>query len=275
MSTTIALATKHGKLAQIAPAFERIPEWELTLAEIDTDEFGTFSGEIPRTLSPRDTAIAKARAGAQLLGTDYGLASEGSIGSHPQLPWVTSDHELLALVCVSKEFVIVESHLSADIRAHKEDVNENTDLEQLVTHLDLPVHAANILYNQDNDLKVIKGIHDPKNFIAELSKLREASVQNLRVESDFRAMSSPSRQRNISACAEKLVTRISARCVGCNEIGWGKVGYEYGLPCSGCGQMLASVPHSEKFGCVACDYSEVVSLGQHSIDPARCDFCNP
>ena len=35
MSTTIALGTKHGKLAQIAPAFERIPEWELTLAEID------------------------------------------------------------------------------------------------------------------------------------------------------------------------------------------------------------------------------------------------
>lgn len=275
MSKRIALATKHGKLTQIAPAFEAVPEWELTLAEIDTDEFGTFSGEIPRTLSPRDAAIAKARAGAKLLGTDYGLASEGSIGSHPQLPWVTSDHELLALVCVSKDFVIVESHLSADIRAHKEEVNDDTDLEELATRLDLPEHAANILYSQDTELIVLKGIHNPEKFIAELTTLREASVQNLRVESDFRAMSSPSRQRNISACAEKLVTRISTRCVGCNEIGWGKVGYEYGLPCSGCGQMVASVPHSEKFGCVACDYSEVVSLGQHSIDPARCDFCNP
>ncbi|BDU11558.1 hypothetical protein AINA4_14790 [Aurantimicrobium sp. INA4] len=275
MSKRIALATKHGKLAKIAPAFEAVPEWELTLAEIDTDEFGTFSGEIPRTLSPRDAAIAKARAGAKLLGTDYGLASEGSIGSHPQLPWVTSDHELLALVCVSKDFVIVESHLSADIRAYKEEVNDNTDLEELATRLDLPEHAANILYYLDTELIVLKGIHDPEKFIAELNTLREASVQNLRVESDFRAMSSPSRQRNISACAEKLVTRISTRCVGCNEIGWGKVGYEYGLPCSGCGQMVASVPHSEKFGCVACDYSEVVSLGQHSIDPARCDFCNP
>ncbi|BAU99991.1 DUF6671 family protein [Aurantimicrobium minutum] len=275
MAPTIALATKHGKLAQIAPAFERIPEWELTLAEIDTDEFGTFSGEIPRTLSPRDAAIAKARVGAELLGTDYGLASEGSIGAHPHMPWVTSDHELLALVCVSKDFVIVESHLSADIRAHKETVDEHTDLELLVSRLDLPTHGANILYHQDNELVVLKGIQDPEMFIVELNTLLGSSVENLRVESDFRAMSSPSRQENIRACAERLVTRISSNCASCGEIGWGKVGYEFGLPCSGCGQMVTSVPHSETFGCVACDYSEVVSLGQHSIDPARCDFCNP
>lgn len=275
MASTIALATKHGKLAQIAPAFACLPEWGLTLAEIDTDEFGTFSGEIPRTLSPRDAAIAKARAGAEFLGTDYGLASEGSIGSHPQMPWVTSDHELLALVCVSKDFVIVESYLSAEIRAHKEVVNEQTDLELLVTRLDLPTHGANILFSQDNETVIHKGIHDPEIFVAELRKLMSSPVENIRVESDFRAMSSPSRQKNISACAEKLVKRISTTCLSCNEIGWGKVGYEFGLPCSGCGRLVASVPHSEKFGCVACDYSEVISRGQDSIDPARCDFCNP
>lgn len=58
MAHQIALATKHGKLDQIAPAFLAIPDFELVLAEIDTDRFGTFSGDIPRTHSPKDGAFA-------------------------------------------------------------------------------------------------------------------------------------------------------------------------------------------------------------------------
>lgn len=84
--TVVALATTHGKLEQIAPAFERLPDWRIVVADIDTDQFGTFSGEIERVLSPRETAIAKARAGMAAAGTAFGLASEGSIRPHPTVP---------------------------------------------------------------------------------------------------------------------------------------------------------------------------------------------
>jgi hypothetical protein len=275
MSTTIALATKHGKLAQIAPAFAALDQWELQVAEIDTDTFGTFSGDIPRTLSPRDAAIAKARAGAQFLGSDYGLASEGTIGPHPQIPWTTADHELLALVCVSKDLVIVESFLSTDIRAHKQDITTETDLNAVVTLLDLPEHAANIHYSLDGQNFCLKGIRDPGEFTTELTQLLGHKVGNLRVESDFRAMSSPTRQANIRACADKLVERMQSRCPGCDEMGWGPVGYEFGVPCSGCQRIVVSVPHSDKWGCVSCDYSELVTRGLSFVEPARCDFCNP
>jgi hypothetical protein len=90
MPKSIALATKHGKLRQIGPWIEALDDWTVELAEIDTDQFGTFSGEVARVKSPRDTAIAKAKAAAELLGSDYGLASEGTIGAHPAYPWVRS-----------------------------------------------------------------------------------------------------------------------------------------------------------------------------------------
>lgn len=275
MSKTIALATQHGKLAQIAPHFEAFPEWDVKLAEIDTDVFGTFSGEIPRKLSPRETAIEKARAGAKMLGCDYGLASEGSIGPHPQIPWVTADYELLALVCLSKNIVVVESNLSTEIQAHKAQVSPETDIDQLIAKLDLPQHGALIHFTENNQQHVIKGVLDPNEFTRLLKELSRNSVSDVRVENDFRAMNSPTRQANISACAEKLVHRINSTCPECQEIGWGKIGYEYGLPCSECLEMVYSVPHSDKLGCAACDHTELVSLGTQTIDPARCDYCNP
>ena len=101
------MVTKHGKLAQLEPAFAQLPQWQLELAEVDnkvfdTDTFGTFNGEIPRTLSPKQTVIAKARAGAEMTGCDFAIASEGTIGPHPAFPFVTADHELLAFVCQTK-----------------------------------------------------------------------------------------------------------------------------------------------------------------------------
>jgi hypothetical protein len=70
MKHKVALATKHGKLDQLLPAFELLENFELVLAEIDTDVFGTFSGETPRLSSPLETAIAKAKAGAAKLGLE-------------------------------------------------------------------------------------------------------------------------------------------------------------------------------------------------------------
>jgi hypothetical protein len=275
MPNTVAVATQHGKLAQIAPAFEALSEWKLELALVDTDEFGTFSGEIERRLSPRETVIAKARAGAQLLGVDYGIASEGTIGAHPGLPFINSNQELLAFVCISTNVVVVESYLSTAIVAYSEEVTEDTDLPTLFKKLDLPDHAANIVAETDSERNVYKGIRDPdgaRNIIQQLQA--EPSVR-ISVESDFRAMNSPSRQANIEKCAQMLAQRLSTDCPACSYFGWGKVGYEYGVPCMSCGLNNARVANAEKLGCLTCDHVELHPLGLDSVEPARCEFCNP
>ncbi|HLP23650.1 MAG TPA: hypothetical protein VK139_06380 [Microbacteriaceae bacterium] len=97
------LATIHGKLALIAPPLEQRLGWRVTEAAVDTDAFGTFSGEIPRRHGPRDIAVAKARAGLDVVPAKFGLASEGTIGPHPAMPLVTADTELIAVVCPERD----------------------------------------------------------------------------------------------------------------------------------------------------------------------------
>ena len=275
MAHQIALATKHGKLEQIAPAFLSIPDFELVLAEIDTDRFGTFSGDIPRTLSPKDAAIAKAHAGAAELGLDFGLASEGSMGAHPRFPWVNSDQEVLALVCLSRGFSVVETFISSDIFAKSKLVVANENVPDLAVEFDLPNHAVILSAQVGGQLVVEKGIREAGELIERLTWLLARGAREVRVETDFRAMMSPSRQRNIMLCAERLAARIASRCPYCNEIGWGRIGYEYGLPCADCFAVVETAPHSEKLGCVSCQYNENVSLGLETIEASRCDFCNP
>jgi hypothetical protein len=273
MKNKVALATKHGKLDQLKPAFERLENFELVLAEIDTDRFGTFSGEISRPLSPLDTAIAKAKVGAEELGLDYGVASEGTIGPNPSSPWATVDHELLVLVCLSRNLTIYETHQSASIVAKSQTLTPGIDLEEVFKQFDLPNHAVNLSYSAES-LFIEKGIGDVADLRNRIEELWEQGHQPL-MESDFRAMSSPSRQVNIQACADKLVARITANCPVCNEIGFGKVAFEFGVPCLACGEVNSRVAKSEKLGCVACDFFELRDLGITSIDPSRCDGCNP
>ena len=275
MRKTIAVATKHGKLAQIQPAFNFLPEWELKLTEIDTDQFGTFSGEVPRVLTPKETAIDKAKAGARSLGLDYGLASEGTIGPYPHIPFINADTETLALVCLSKDFAVVETFVSTEIFAKSLTVTLDSDLEAIALEMDIPNHAVNVYLGKSKSKVIYKGITNSSEFSSLVSQSLKEFGEELLVESDFRAMNSPSRQANIAACAEKLVKRIKSCCPECKEIGWGKVGYEYGLPCTQCDQVSQSAAHSEVYGCVACPHKEIVSLGVASIDPSRCDSCNP
>jgi hypothetical protein len=59
------------------------------------------------------------------------------------------------------------------------------------------------------------------------------------------------------------------------DIGFGKVGFEYGLPCSDCDQVVQSVANAERHACVSCEHTELRTLGKTTVDPSRCDFCNP
>ena len=274
MGSEMCIRDRHGKLDQLKPAFERLENFELVLAEIDTDRFGTFTGETARLLSPLETAIAKAKAGAEELGLDYGLASEGTIGPNPATPWANVDHELLALVSLSRNITIYETHQSASIVAKSQTLTSGSDLETVFKQFDLPNHAVNLSYSTQSSHSIDKGLRDPDQLRNRIAELWSEGVEPL-MESDFRAMSSPSRQANIQACAEKLVARIAAHCPGCNEIGFGKISYEFGVPCVGCGEVNLRIAKSEQLGCVACDFFELRDLGITSIDPSRCDGCNP
>ncbi len=45
-----------------------------------------------------ETAVAKARLGMRQLGLPHGIASEGSFGPHPLVPFLAASTELIVLV---------------------------------------------------------------------------------------------------------------------------------------------------------------------------------
>ena len=83
----VSLATCHGKERLLARPFRRGLDLTVVLATgLDTDAFGTFSGERPRPADAPEACRRKAEAGMDRTGLDLGLASEGSFGAQPALP---------------------------------------------------------------------------------------------------------------------------------------------------------------------------------------------
>ena len=271
-----ALATKHGKLAQIAPAFAELLDWQLVVAEIDTDEFGSFDGTKPRVLSPRETVLAKARAGAEFLGLRFGLASEGTIGPHPEYPLSTADAELIGLVDTELGTELVVSFVSPKIVAQKLDVTTTPDPVLLAEKFDLPNHAVNLKIQSGNQEMLLKGIFDPHLIIQEIAIAKRSDADaRILLESDFRAMSSPSRQLNIAECAKRAAKRISRFCPSCNYLGFGQTGFEYGVQCVSCGTLNQQIAAAEIHGCLVCEHSVRIDRGLAHIEADRCLSCNP
>jgi hypothetical protein len=96
---TLVLATMHGKESVILPPLEaRLGVRGVVAPGLNTDQFGTFTGEIPREGSPLEAARRKVLAALDATGARLGVASEGSFGPHPAIPFLAADVELLLLV---------------------------------------------------------------------------------------------------------------------------------------------------------------------------------
>ena len=99
-NTPTVLATMHGKERVIAPLLERDLALRVELAlGLNTDRFGTFSREIERTGSQLDAARAKIAAAFENAPcVTIGIASEGSFGPHPYIPFLALGRELILLI---------------------------------------------------------------------------------------------------------------------------------------------------------------------------------
>ena len=94
----VFFATKHSKETVLKPILAKLG-LECIRLDVDTDRFGTFSGEVERVGSVRETLRLKTDAAAKLNpGARFFLASEGSFGPHPLIGFVSSDHEALLFI---------------------------------------------------------------------------------------------------------------------------------------------------------------------------------
>ena len=103
----VAFLTQHGKESLVRDALEEQLGCRLIHTDAyDTDQLGTFTGDIQRQGSQLDAARQKAKIGMSLTQLRIGLASEGAFGADPfggLMPWNT---ELLLWVDEERQLEI-------------------------------------------------------------------------------------------------------------------------------------------------------------------------
>lgn len=270
-----ALATRHGKLPIVAPPLERSLGIRVTLADLDTDAFGTFAGDIPRLGSPLDTAVAKARAAMRAGGTELGLASEGTIGPDPVTGLAQLDTELVVLVDDRRGLVITGQARSHGIVAGRHVVDTTTDLGPLLHRLDSPHHGV-IVMPEGEPAAAEKGLSDADRIADAVARACAAAATGRAViASDLRAHCSPSRRAVIARAAEDLAERASSTCPSCARPGWGRIGPLLGRACRACGGEAPALARGVVDGCDGCGLREERELDTEPVDPSRCPACNP
>ncbi|MFO1089117.1 MAG: DUF6671 family protein [Hyphomicrobiales bacterium] len=272
-----ALATMHGKHAALSPALAARLGMRLVLASaVDTDALGTFTGEIARRGSMLEAAVAKARLGMRATGLRLGIASEGSFGPHPAVPFLPLAIELVVLVDDARGLVIHEQTASERTNYAHCTARHVEDLGPLLDRVRFPSHALVVRPNA-GDGAIVKGITDRDRLGAAIAAAAAASADGAaRVETDMRAHLNPTRMGEIAKLADRFADRLAALCPACHTPGFGIIRSEPGLPCEACGAPTALVRTLVR-GCVRCalTVNEPRSDGLRLASAAQCPECNP
>ena len=274
------LATMHGKEAAISAAlFERLGLVVSTAPNLDTDVLGTFTGEVPRTGTIRETAIAKARLGMAASGLPIGIASEGSYGPHPHIPFIAGGIELMVLIddvrkIVVSEYLIEDSPVFDHVFAHP-----NDELSAFLDRIGFPDHAL-IVKAAEAGLAagpVYKGLRGKQALASAIIHCAAHSRDGRTlIQTDMRAHMNPTRMATLRRLAVIFAERVSTPCPACAMPGYGQVNVETGLLCEACGAASIMVRH-QVFGCVACEHRERRPRldGLAYADQGHCPECNP
>lgn len=273
---TVYFATKHSKEKVLHPLLSEIGMNCVSL-DVDTDSFGTFSGEVERSGSVMDTLRCKTDAAAKLKPeARFLLSSEGSFGAHPFIGFVASDHEALLFVDRKLQTEIYVDEISTETNLAEIEFKASDDLHAFLKEIGFPEHGVIVKTMDDNSI-VFKNL---QTFQAVEQAIKDAflisSEPKVILSTDMRANFNPSRMKVIKKAGERLIESLKSLCPECQTPGFSIVKGIPGLPCEECGEP-SRISKEVLWGCVKCDYSEQKERpdGVRTISPAECDFCNP
>ncbi|CAM5465257.1 DUF6671 family protein [Leifsonia shinshuensis] len=269
---TIVFATRHGKERQAAAPFhEQLAAHVIAPDDIDTDQFGTFTGDIERTRTPLSAALDKALLGTALTGRPYALASEATYAS----AWgvLARHHELLLFHDRERQMTLTENTV-VTVRGHgTTTVAGAEDAQAAAVRFGFPATHAVALIDDETGVVARKGLADTDALRAAVTELlaRGAPVH---IGPDYRAHANPERQVVITSLAERMAYRLTQLCPACRTPGWGVVGVERGLPCDVCGEPTAGIT-ADVYGCGMCGSTRPSPRPNDTISAQWCNACNP
>lgn len=246
-----------------------------TLPDFNSDLLGTFSGEIERPEDPLGTARKKCEVAMDLAHCDLAIASEGSFGPHPSLPFVYADDEIVLLLDRKNELEIFTRILSTETNFNAREVRSKDELKDFAYSVKFPSHGLIIRKAKDDLNGMKKGITDWKQLSECFSQfyLEQGSAY---VETDMRAMYNPTRMTVIEAATKRLLDKVNSCCPSCGTPGLGITAIKEGLPCRLCSYPTRSTL-SYLYECQRCDHVKIETFPnqKETEDPMYCDRCNP
>lgn len=272
----LLIATKHEKEKVIAPILEKELGVKCAISSgFDTDELGTFSGEIERKDDPITTSKNKCQIAMELSNCDMAIASEGSFGPHPSLFFVPADDEFLLFMDRKNDLEIIVREISTETNFNSAEIKSETELKDFANAAQFPSHGLILRKNKNDYAEIKKGITDWDTLL-EAYRYFSKTDGLAYVETDMRAMYNPTRMKVIKKAAQKLADKINSQCPECKTPGFGITDSKQGLPCELCKFPTRSTL-SYIYACQKCNFQKEVKYpnGKTKEDPMYCDICNP
>lgn len=272
------IATMHHKEQAIAPLVETHLGVQVMVAEnFDTDRFGTFTGDIHRPDHARATARLKAAAALDHTGETLAIASEGSFGPHPQIPFVACDRELVLLLDRQHQLEIVGEYLSTDTNYRHQTIRDLEAALAFAQEVGFPSHGLVVKPQAPGAGSWVKGIVTEAQLVETVTTaLRQAPQGEVGLATDMRALYNPTRMGVIAQATDALIATLHRSCPQCQYPGFALVREVPGLPCSFCGSPTL-LTQSQVYHCHHCQHQQCQPATQRSAsaDPSYCSYCNP
>lgn len=271
------LATKHNKERVMAPILEKELGLKIfTPQDYDTDQFGTFTREITRAGNQLEAAQLKAKTAMDYYGYTIGISSEGAFGSHPDVPWIPSNLELVLFIDYENNLEVRGHHRSSSTNAQSQLVKNFEEAKKFAEQIGFPEHGLIVRRGRDSHKDIYKGIQtydELEKVCAQL--LKKWFVKEIYLETDLRAHMNPTRMENIKLATDDLVASIKRLCPQCGSPGFATIGLERGLPCELCTRPTY-LPLVHIYECQKCKYrSEEKNPKVNTAYSGMCDHCNP
>jgi hypothetical protein len=274
---SIYFATKHGK-ADIIKQLLNTHSLACHEVIVDTDQLGTFSGEVERQGDVKETLRLKIALGMKNVPNGrLFLASEGSFGPHPAyMGLVTANIECLLFYDRQLDIEILGEHLCMSPVTGKKAIGPHDDFQTILSEFKFPSHGV-IVHPEDSYQPIFKGLHDEKLVVeAMLEAFTVSRTGKAFIATDLRANHNPTRRESIYKAAEDLLVKLASRCPSCNLPGFAVSRGVPGLPCEECG-IASEAAEAVESTCVKCDYTERKPRpdGKKFIQAFECHYCNP
>lgn len=274
---TCVLATMHNKEKVISPIFsEKLGVQILVPIDFNTDHFGTFTRDRVRSGNQLEAARSKALSAMKHTGLDLALASEGSFGSHPNIPFLPSNLEIVLLLDKKNGLEIVGHNRTSGIKVCSKEVHTPEEAVLVAQSWGFPEQGVIVRLSEKSN----RSIHKEIVTIQELRKITKKLLsgwfaKSIFLETDMRAHCCPKRMESIKEATLDLVKNCLSLCPQCSTPGFVVTGAIKGLPCNGCG-LPTELVMELIYSCQKCLHSENKSLESNTTaDPGQCERCNP